>query len=55
MTTMFETATHAPKPQPVYFLKTNGKAIHWTEAVKGGKKRSTFWPGIANAMADQWG
>jgi hypothetical protein len=53
--TLFSPATHAPKPEPVYFLKTNGKAIHWTEAVKGGKKRSTFWPGIANAMATQWG
>jgi site-specific DNA-cytosine methylase len=55
VTTMFEQATHVPKPEPMYFLKTNGKAIHWTEAIKGGKKRSKFWPGIANAMADQWG
>ena len=43
-----------PRPKPIYHLKTNGKAIHWTEAVKGGHVRSKFWPGIANAMADQW-
>lgn len=53
--TLFAMATHTKKPDPVYYLKTNGKPIHWTEAVKGGKKRSTFWPGIANAMAEQWG
>jgi hypothetical protein len=43
------------KPGPVYILKTNGKKIHWTEANHGGKVRSKFWPGIAQAMAEQWG
>jgi hypothetical protein len=53
--TLFATRTHTAKPEPLYYLKTTGKGIHWTEAVKGGKKRSTFWPGIARGMADQWG
>lgn len=53
--TLFGPATHGKKPEPVYFLKTTGKAIHWTEAVKGGKVRSKFWVGIAEAMAEQWG
>lgn len=43
------------KPEPMYILKTNGKKIHWTEGMHGGKVRSKFWPGIAKAMAEQWG
>jgi hypothetical protein len=42
------------KPKAIYTLKTNGKKIHWTEANHGGKVRSKFWPGIAEAMAEQW-
>lgn len=52
---MFGKRTATDKPKPIYFLKTTGKAIHWTEAVKGGKKRSKSWTGIADAMAEQWG
>lgn len=52
---LFNSATATEYPEPVYILKTNGKRIHHTEAIKGGKKRSKFWVGIANAMADQWG
>lgn len=52
---LFGEQTHVNKPEPMYFLKTTGKAIHWTEGVHGGKQRSTFWPGIAKAMAEQWG
>ena len=47
--------TAVDKPEPLYYLKTNGKPIHYTEAIKGGQKRSVFWEGIANAMAEQWG
>ena len=43
------------KPKPLGYLKTTGKAIHWTEWVHGGKVRSRFSPFIAKAMADQWG
>lgn len=43
------------KPEAIYTLKTNGKKIHWTEANHGGHVRSKFWPGIARAMAEQWG
>lgn len=43
------------KPKPIYYLKTNGKAIHWTEANHGGHIRSKFSSYVANAMAEQWG
>ena len=53
-----------PKPEPLYFCKgpkSQGKAIHWTEAMRGvsskdrGKARSKTFQGIADAMAAQWG
>lgn len=55
-----------PEPDPVYICqgsKCNGKKIGWCEGirgVKGGQKerskaRSKTFPGIAEAMADQWG
>ena len=53
--TLFDAKSHVNKPKPIYYLKTNGKPIHWVEANHGGKSRSIFWPGIANAMAEQWG
>lgn len=54
------------KPQPLYICKgkkCNGKAIGWCEGmrnIKGGqseraKARSKTFPGIAKAMAEQWG
>ena len=50
--------TGVEKPAPLYFTKTKGKAIHFTEGFKGekdrGRGRSRFWNGIANAMAKQW-
>jgi hypothetical protein len=52
---LFHKKTAADEPKPIYFLKTTGKGIHHTEAIKGGKKRSRFWPSIAKAMAEQWG
>lgn len=53
VTTLFDIATHTPKPQPTY-TRSNGKAIYFTDAKKGGKARSRFFPGIAAAMAAQW-
>ena len=55
-----------PKPQPMYICqgeKCKGKKIGWCEGmrgIKGGQKerakaRSKTFPGIAKAMAEQWG
>ena len=55
-----------PPPPPMYICqgeKSKGKKIHWCEGmrnVKGGqseraKARSKTFPGIAKAMAEQWG
>lgn len=52
---LFLKATATDYPKPVYFRKTDGKAIHWTESNHGGKNRSRTFQGIANAMAEQWG
>jgi len=54
-----------PEPEPMYICKgekTKGKKIGWCEGmrnIKGGqferaKARSKTFPGIAQAMADQW-
>jgi len=51
---LFGGRTATDIPEPVYHLKTSGKAIHWTEAVKGERKRSKTFPSIAEAMANQW-
>lgn len=59
--TLFSIKTHTEKPEPYKFLP-NGKAVHRHDICKLGvpskdwwKARAKFWPGIANAMADQWG
>ena len=55
-----------PEPKPMYFCqgeKSKGKAIGWCEGIRnitGGqveraKARSKTFPGIAKAMAEQWG
>lgn len=55
-----------PKPEPLYFCqgeKCRGKAISWCEGIRGtsggqagrAKARSKTFPGIAKAMAEQWG
>jgi hypothetical protein len=55
-----------PEPEPLYLCsgsKCNGKKIGWCEGIKGttggqegrAKARSKTWPGIAKAMAEQWG
>jgi hypothetical protein len=44
------------KPQPVSICKKNGKKRYFTEGTTTDPHiRSKFWPGIANAMAEQWG
>jgi hypothetical protein len=45
------------KPPPYYLTSTKGKAITWTEGVTKdrAKERSKTFPGIARAMAEQWG
>jgi hypothetical protein len=51
----------AIKPEPLFFLKTTGKAINWVEGIAGmsakdrQKARNTTFQGIANAIAAQWG
>ena len=59
-------ASDLPKPQPKYICqgeKCKGKAIGWCEGIKGtsggqegrAKARSKTFPGVARAMAEQWG
>lgn len=47
-----------PEPKPIYHLK-NGKPIQWVESLgfskDRAKLRSKTFPGIATAMAEQWG
>lgn len=48
--------TGVAKPEPLYNLSTTGKPVNWVEAgTRSAKERSRTFPGIANAMADQWG
>ena len=58
--------SNLPEPEPMYICqgeKSKGKKIGWCEGmrnIKGGqseraKARSVTFPGIAKAMADQWG
>lgn len=54
---LFSQKTAVKKPKPVYVDKT-GKKRYFTDAISGrqngGHKRSTSFPGIAKAMAEQW-
>lgn len=49
----------SPKPEPVYRLRSNGKPISFVESLgrhpERAKMRSKTFPGIAQAMATQWG
>lgn len=58
--------TDLEKPKPKYICqgdKCKGKAIGWCEGIRGttggqegrAKARSKTFPGIAKAMAEQWG
>jgi hypothetical protein len=59
--TLFEQSTHTKPKIYGYFKngKKTGQPIYGTQYCKfsedRGKIRSKFYPGIANAMADQWG
>lgn len=54
--TLFEDATAVMKPDPLY-IQENGKKRYYTDMLSGGndKQRSKTFPGIARAMAEQWG
>lgn len=52
--------TNLPEPQPIYVDKKTGKKRYYCDAITGNskdgkKQRSKTFPGIAQAMADQWG
>ena len=51
---LFDLKTAAPKPEP-YTIEASGKKRYFAESAKGGHERSRTFPGIAKAMADQWG
>ncbi|MEH0020851.1 MAG: hypothetical protein V6Z89_14440 [Desulfobacter sp.] len=54
--TLFMKKTHV-RPAPAY-IASSGRNVHFTEAATGkdrGKLRSKTFPGIARAMAEQWG
>lgn len=54
--TLFESTTHTQKPQPSSIDNTErAKKRYFTDSIKDPKDRAKFWPGIANAMAEQWG
>ncbi|HDY90137.1 MAG TPA: hypothetical protein ENH82_18715 [bacterium] len=54
--TLFEQRTHTDKPEPHSILKTTGKPTYFTDGkTRDPKVRSKTFPGIANAMAEQWG
>lgn len=60
---LFHQKTHTEKPEPYYLIKDNRKKakqkVYFTESRPGGKNsaivRATTFPGIAQAMADNWG
>ena len=56
--TLFSKKTSCPPPAPIYIDK-KGKRRHFVDHFGFGKdrakNRAKFWPGIAKAMADQWG
>lgn len=50
--------SNLPPPTPLFYLSTTGKAIHWTEGIKGEKRqrlRAKTFSGVARAIAEQWG
>ncbi len=56
LNTFFENKTHTKKPKPYTFIKTTGKPTYFTDGkTRDPKIRSRTFPGIAEAMANQWG
>jgi hypothetical protein len=55
---LFNEKTHVAKPEPVY-VDSSGKPRYFTEAMRGvsdrAHSRAKTFPGIAAAMAQQWG
>lgn len=54
---LFLKPTRLETPKPLYKL-TTGKNVYFTDSRTGKdrqKQRSVTFPGIANAMAEQWG
>lgn len=54
---LFETSTGVDKPEPLSIDNTPRKKKRYfvDAATRSPKERARFWPGIAEAMADQWG
>lgn len=55
---LFFSKTHTNKPAAKYICqgkKSKGKKIYFVESNPGKKARSRTFPGIAAAMAEQWG
>jgi hypothetical protein len=46
--------THTEKPMPA-FIRKDGNKQYYCASVRNPKERARFWPGIAKAMAEQWG
>jgi len=55
--TLFEQQTSSGKPEPLSVDNTTRKKKrYFTDAsTRNPKERARFWPGIAQAMAEQWG
>jgi len=53
---LFNQSTHTEKPEPYSILKTSGKPTYFADGkTRDPKIRSKTFPGIAKAMAKQWG
>ena len=61
---LFFKRTHCKKPEPKYILrngKKKGQKVYFTEShpgnndIEASKNRSKTFPGIGDAMAEQWG
>lgn len=54
---MLEYDCNIPAPKPLGYSSKTGKAYNFEEMATGNraKERSKTFPGIARAMAEQWG
>lgn len=52
---LFLNRTHVDKPEPISIDKTGKKRYFADSKIRDAKIRSKTFPGIARAMADQWG
>jgi len=52
---LFDMATAVAAPEPLS-IQESGKKRYFTDSkIRSAKDRAKFWPGIADAMATQWG